>query len=154
VAGAYGNRGDGGRWDGRGAQRPQASYGWENRDIGRGGGGRVSNNDRWRDQQRWSNNWRRDSRYDWSGYRRVNRDYYRLPAYRPQSGWSYGYNRFSIGLFLGGPLYSNSYWIDDPYSYRLPPAYGTLRWVRYYNDALLVDIRDGYVVDVINDFFW
>ncbi|MGB3928318.1 MAG: RcnB family protein, partial [Sphingobium sp.] len=49
---------------------------------------------------------------------------------------------------------SNSYWINDPYQYRLPPSYGTLRWVRYYDDALLVDIRDGYVVDVIHDFFW
>jgi hypothetical protein len=29
-----------------------------------------------------------------------------------------------------------------------------MRWIRYYDDALLVDIRDGYVVDVIHDFFW
>ncbi|HEX7872591.1 MAG TPA: RcnB family protein [Sphingobium sp.] len=121
--------------------------GWQN-------GGRLSNNDRWRDQQRWSNNWRRDSRYDWSSYRQYNRNAYRLPAYRPPVGWGYGYSRFSIGVFLGSPLFSNSYWLDDPYSYRLPPAYGTLRWIRYYDDALLVDIRDGYVADVIHDFFW
>jgi len=62
--------------------------------------------------------------------------------------------RFSVGIFLNSLLFSDSYWIDDPWSYRLPPAYGTLRWVRYYDDALLVDIRDGYVVDVIHDFFW
>ncbi|HEX7856661.1 MAG TPA: RcnB family protein [Sphingobium sp.] len=118
------------------------------------GGGRLNNADRWRDQRRWSNDWRRDNRYDWSRYRQSYRDYYHLPAYRAPSGWGYGYSRFSIGVYLGGPLFSSSYWIDDPYSYRLPPAYGTLRWVRYYNDALLVDIRDGYVVDVIHDFFW
>ena len=41
-----------------------------------------------------------------------------------------------------------------PYAYRLPEAYGPYRWVRYYNDALLVDIRDGRVVDVVNDIFW
>ncbi|WP_342449817.1 RcnB family protein [Sphingomonas jejuensis] len=36
----------------------------------------------------------------------------------------------------------------------MPPAYGSYRWVRYYDDALLVDVRSGYVVDVIYDFFW
>jgi len=51
-------------------------------------------------------------------------------------------------------LFSPSYWINDPYYYRLPPAYGAYRWVRYYNDALLVDIRTGYVVDVAYDIFW
>ncbi|MFT3965580.1 MAG: RcnB family protein, partial [Sphingobium sp.] len=115
---------------------------------------RISNADRWRDQRRWSNDWRRDSRYDWSRYRQMNRNVYRMPAYRPPMGWNYGYSRFSIGVFLGSPLFASSYWLDDPYSYRLPPAYGTLRWVRYYDDALLVDIRDGYIVDVIHDFFW
>ncbi|WP_409574764.1 RcnB family protein [Sphingopyxis sp. PET50] len=33
-------------------------------------------------------------------------------------------------------------------------AYGGYRWVRYYNDALLVDTYSGEVVDVIYDFFW
>ncbi|MET0365987.1 MAG: RcnB family protein [Sphingobium sp.] len=116
--------------------------------------GRLSNADRWRDQQRWSNDWRRDNRYDWQRYRQYNRNAYRLPAYRPPIGWGSGYSRFSIGIYLGSPLFSSNYWLDDPYSYRLPPAYGTLRWVRYYDDALLVDIRDGYVVDVIHNFFW
>ena len=31
---------------------------------------------------------------------------------------------------------------------------GPYRWVRYYDDALLVDIYSGEVVDVIYDFFW
>ena len=31
---------------------------------------------------------------------------------------------------------------------------GDGRWVRYYDDVLLVDVRDGRVVDVIHDFFW
>src|SRR3546814_17089252 len=54
-------------------------------------------------------------------------DRYRIGRYYAPRGWSYGYSRFSIGIFLNSLLYSNSYWIDDPYSYRLPPAYGTLR---------------------------
>lgn len=117
-------------------------------------GYRVAPTERWQGQSRWDRDWRSDNRYDWWRYRQYNRGAYRLPAYRAPPGWGYGYSRFSIGVYLGGPLFGSSYWIDDPYSYRLPPAYGTLRWIRYYDDALLVDIRDGYVVDVIHDFFW
>jgi hypothetical protein len=36
----------------------------------------------------------------------------------------------------------------------LPPVYGPYRWVRYWDDALLVDVRSGRVVDVIHNFFW
>jgi Ni/Co efflux regulator RcnB len=38
--------------------------------------------------------------------------------------------------------------------YRLPPAYPGTQWIRYYDDALLVDIWTGEVVDVVYDFFW
>lgn len=51
-------------------------------------------------------------------------------------------------------FYSSRYWIDDPWQYRLPDVYGPYRWVRYYDDALLVDVYSGEVVDVIHDFFW
>ncbi|RZM12158.1 MAG: hypothetical protein EOP67_66195, partial [Sphingomonas sp.] len=51
-------------------------------------------------------------------------------------------------------LWSRNYWIDDPYSYRLPEAYGPYRWVRYYDDALLVDVRTGVVVDTAYGIFW
>ena len=46
------------------------------------------------------------------------------------------------------------FWLNDPWQYRLPPAYGPYRWVRYCNDALLVNIYTGQVVDVIHGFFW
>ena len=59
-----------------------------------------------------------------------------------------------MGVYLDSLFYSNRYWIGDPYYYRLPPAYGPYRWVRYYDDALLVDIYSGEVVDVIYDVFW
>lgn len=101
----------------------------------------------------WNRDWRRNQRYDWQHYRDRYRDRYRHRYYAPR-GWSYGYRRFSIGISIWSGLYSNRYWINDPWYYRLPPVYGSLRWVRYYDDALLVDIRTGYVVDVIYDFFW
>jgi hypothetical protein len=155
--------GDGPDWrDNRQAQRPD----WrDNRPDGRlssdnrwrgslANTRRFDDRTRWNDQRRWDNNWRRDNRYDWYSYRSHYGDRYRLGRYYAPRGWNYGYTRFSVGIFLNSLLFSDSYWIDDPWSYRLPPAYGTLRWVRYYDDALLVDIRDGYVVDVIHDFFW
>lgn len=72
----------------------------------------------------------------------------------PPASNCYGYRRFSIGYTLSSLLFSQNYWINDPFYYRLPPAYGPYRWVRYYNDALLVDIHSGRVVDVIHDIFW
>ncbi|WP_066561976.1 MULTISPECIES: RcnB family protein [unclassified Sphingobium] len=127
---------------------------WNGGNPGWNSGRRFDDRNRWEGQRRWDSGWRNDRRYDWSSYRSRYGDRYRMGRYYAPRGWSYGYSRYSIGIFLNSLLYSNSYWIDDPYSYRLPPAYGTLRWVRYYDDALLVDIRDGYVVDVIYDFFW
>ena len=65
-----------------------------------------------------------------------------------------GYRRFGIGVQLSSLLFAQDYWIDDPWSYRLPDPYGPYRWVRYYNDALLVDVETGEVVDAIHDLFW
>jgi Nickel/cobalt transporter regulator len=106
------------------------------------------------DYQGWSRDWRNDRRYDWQGWRNNNGSRFRPGRYYAPRGWDYGYRPYSVGIYLNNVLFSSSYWINDPYRYRLPPAYGALRWVRYYDDALLVDIRNGYVVDVIREFFW
>ena len=129
----YGNdrRGNDSRWNGN----------------GNGNDGRYGNGN-------WSNNWRQDRRYDWRGYRNSNRSAFRAGRYYAPRGWNSGYRRFSVGLTLPSLFYGQNYWLSDPYQYRLPPAYGTYRWVRYYDDVVLVDIRSGQVVDVIPDFFW
>jgi hypothetical protein len=117
---------------------------------------RDGRNDRWDRgdrNNRWNRDWRSDRRYDWRSYRERNRSHYRMPRYyNPYRG--YGYTRFSIGFSLNSLFYSSRYWINDPGYYRLPPAYGGTRWIRYYNDALLVDTYSGEVIDVIYDFFW
>jgi len=77
---------------------------------------------------------------------------FRLGRYYDPYGWNY--SRFSIGFNLWPSYYGSSFWLNDPWQYRLPPAYGPYRWVRYYDDALLVNIYDGQVVDVIHNFFW
>ncbi|MBS0502223.1 MAG: RcnB family protein [Proteobacteria bacterium] len=129
---------------------------WQNRDRWQNRGDWRGRDDRWGDRNNgsWNRDWRRDPRYNWQDWRRHNRGSYRFPRYYAPRGWNYGYQRFSFGAFLSAPLFSQNYWIDDPFEYRLPPAYGPYRWIRYYDDALLVDIRTGEVVDVINDFFW
>ena len=103
-------------------------------------------------RHRWSSDWRRDHRYDWRNYRHSHRSLFRLSRYYDPYGWNY--RRFSIGFSLGSSYYGSNYWLNDPWMYRLPPAYGPYRWVRYYDDALLVNIYTGQVVDVLYNFFW
>ncbi|TPG12617.1 RcnB family protein [Sphingomonas oligophenolica] len=102
----------------------------------------------------WNRDWRGDHRYNYNSYRTSNRGAYRLPRYYAPSNWGYGYRRFSIGVTLSSFLWDQNYWIDDPYAYRLPEAYGPYRWVRYYDDALLIDIRSGRVVDSVYGIFY
>ncbi len=109
----------------------------------------------WRDDRHdrdWSRDWRRDRRYDWYNYRHRYGSLFRLGRYYDPYGW--GYRRFSIGFSLWPSYYGSSFWLNDPWQYRLPPAYGPYRWVRYYDDALLVNIYTGQVVDVVYNVFW
>lgn len=101
----------------------------------------------------WNNSWRNDRRYDWRCHRNRYRSYYSPGRYYSPFR-SHRYSRLTIGFHLGSPFYGSSYWINDPWHYRLPSHYGPYRWVRYYDDVLLVDLRSGRVVDVIYDFFW
>ncbi len=108
---------------------------------------------RWNDDRRWDSSWRGDRRYDWQGYRSANRGLYRLPRYAAPRGYA-GYSRWVPGRRIQPYFYGQSYWISDPYRYRLPPAYGGYRWVRYYDDVALVDVRSGLIADVIYSFFY
>ncbi|HLL30631.1 MAG TPA: RcnB family protein [Allosphingosinicella sp.] len=143
-----GRRGEWNHRDGRGD--------WYGNRDGRGEsyGDRDGRGDRYGDRRRsWNHGWRNDRRYDWQRYRYSNRDLYRSGRYYSPYR-NHRYNRLSIGIFLGRPFYSNNYWLNDPWQYRLPMApYGT-QWVRYYNDVVLVDVYTGEVIDVIYDFFW
>lgn len=122
--------------------------------------GTITTQHRSRDGHRWSGDhrrwdrdrWRHDRRYDWRRWRDRNRSIFRIGFYIDPFGW--GYRRWGIGSILYPRYYHSSYWIDDPWQYRLPPVYGPYRWVRYHNDALLIDTWSGQVVDVIYNFFW
>lgn len=105
------------------------------------------------DYRRWDNRWRDNRRYDWYSYRRSSPSTFRLGLYYSPYR-NYSYRRLNIGFFLDSLFFSNRYWINDPWQYRLPDVYGPYRWVRYYDDALLVNIYTGEVTDVIYSFFW
>ena len=101
---------------------------------------------------RWDTGWRHDRRYDWHDWRRRHRSRFHFAIYSDPFGWDYF--RYGIGWRLWPSYYRSSFWLHDPWEYRLPHAYGPYRWIRYHDDALLVNIYTGQVVDVIYDFFW
>lgn len=92
--------------------------------------------------RRWGDN-------DWRDYRGRNRGVYARGNWRAP----FRYNRFRPGVRIGAPYYASRYWINDPWRYRLPPA-GAYRWVRHYDDVILVDPRRGVVIRVIPGFFF
>ena len=93
---------------------------------------------------------RREVREDWRDYRRSNRNVYRAGSWRAP----FRYTRWNEGARIRPVYYSSRYYVSDPYRYRLPRPGNNLRWVRHYNDVLLVNVRSGRVMQVHRGFFW
>ncbi|CUS43688.1 MAG: RcnB family protein [Pseudomonadota bacterium] len=93
---------------------------------------------------------RRWGRNDWSGWRDRNRALY------ARGNWNapFRYYAFRPGVRIAPSYYGPRYFIADPWRYRLPQVGYNQRWVRHYNDVLLIDTRRGVVVDVIRNFYW
>lgn len=92
---------------------------------------------------------RRWGRNDWSSWRNQNRSLYARGNWRAP----FRYNAFRPGVRISAGYYGPRYYIADPWRYRLPPAGYNQRWVRHYNDVLLINVRRGIVVDVIRNFY-
>lgn len=140
-------------WNGRDGNR-DGDRNWRGRDGDRDGNwrdGRGRDGDR--DHRRWDRRWRDNDRYNWRHFRDRNRTVFHLGLYYAPYR-NYHYSRIGVGFYLDSLFFGSRYWIADPWQYRLPEVYGPYRWVRYYDDVLLVDIYSGEVVDVIYDFFW
>lgn len=76
---------------------------------------------------------------------------YRGGAYSGPSGYSY--RRWSYGQVLPSIYISQNYWISDYEDYGLQdPPPGTV-WVRYGDDALLIDQYTGEILEVVYDQF-
>ena len=93
--------------------------------------------------RRWGDN-------DWRDWRNRNRGVYARGNWRAP----FRYTAFRAGVRIAPNYYGSSYWIADPWRYRLPAAGYGQRWVRHYDDLLLVDTRRGIVLRVINNFYW
>lgn len=105
-----------------------------------------------RDERRDVREARQELREDWRDYRRDHRDVYRRPAYVGPRG--YVYRPVAVGHRFEPVYYGRRFVIADPYRYRLPRPLGYQRWVRYGNDAVLVNVRNGRVITVYDGFFW
>lgn len=86
---------------------------------------------------------------DWRQWREGHRELYARGTWRAP----FRYQAFGRGARIDPRFYGSRYVIANPGRYRLPVARGSMRWVRHYDDVLLVDQRRGVVVDVIRGFY-
>ena len=129
----------------------------DRRDFGRNDrfdNNRFDNNRRgFNDNRRWDNNRGWDNRRYSQYYRNWNSaNRYRAGSYYRPSG--YYYRRWTFGDILPSLFWSNRYWLNNYYAYDLPPPPAGTVWVRYGDDALLIDRFTGEVIQVSYSVFW
>ena len=127
-----------GRADNNGWNRDNGGSRWNGGD--RNGGGDHSGGDwRGRHGDGFGRAFNAPNRFHWGSYRRP-------------YGW---YDqRWEIGAILPGLFWDRQYWIDDYSEFDLgDPPEGAV-WVRYGNDALLIDEDSGEVIQVARGIFY
>lgn len=77
---------------------------------------------------------------------------FRAPAYRRPPGW-YA-RRWTFGEFLPAAFWARDYWLSNYVDYALPPPPFGAVWVRYGNDALLIDQDTGEIITVEYGVFY
>jgi Ni/Co efflux regulator RcnB len=78
--------------------------------------------------------------------------HYRGGEYRWPGG--YHYQRWSFGMTLPSVFWGRDYWIDDYSDYGLGYPPDGCVWVRYGNDALLIDEDSGEILEVVYGQFY
>ncbi len=136
----------GGQWQGdqRGGQWQGNQRGGQWQGDQRGG--------QWRGGDRRSED--RANHGDWGRYQRNEfaQHRFRFGGYERPRGWYY--RRWRFGEFLPGLFWSQNYWIGDYNDFGLPyPPPGCV-WVRYGDDALLIDRYTGEIVQVMYGLFY
>lgn len=108
-----------------------------------------------------NNNWNGNNRgpgmQGHNDFRSYNRNFraprrFHAPNYHRPSGWYY--RRWTFGQTLPSLFWSQQYWLNDYYAYDLPPPPPGAVWVRYGNDALLIDRYSGEIIQVEYDAFY
>ncbi len=78
--------------------------------------------------------------------------HYRWEPYVEPQGWYY--QRWAYGEILPDIFWSRQYWLPNYAEFGLlDPPYGYV-WVRYGNDALLVDVESGQILSVEYGIFY
>jgi Ni/Co efflux regulator RcnB len=91
---------------------------------------------------------RRDMRQDRRQVRRARSAYV-----APIRNWNY--RPVTVGFQLRPVFYGSRYFISDYSAYRLKaPRHRWQRWIRYGDDLLLVNVRNGRVLQVIHYNGW
>ncbi len=70
----------------------------------------------------------------------------RLAYVAPYNNWRY--RAVTPGYRLQPGFFAPRYTIANPLQYRLPVARRNQRWIRYGNDLVLVNVRNGRVIEV------
>jgi Ni/Co efflux regulator RcnB len=91
----------------------------------------------------------RDARQE---LREDRRDRRRSQYVAPYRDWRYSTVRPGYQLRPG--FYSQRYVIANPGQYRLRAGARNQQWIRYGNDLLLVNVRNGRVLQVIRNRYW
>lgn len=133
------------RGDVRDARRDMREERRELRDAYREGDRREIREER-RDLNRAENRYSRELR----DYRRDNPRIYSRGNWRGPDR----YQRWERGARVNRAYYAPRYYVNDPWRYRLPAAPGYARWVRNYDDVLLIDLRSGRVINAYYSFFF
>ena len=100
-----------------------------------------------RDERRDVRDARQELREDRRDLRDNRRD--RRAYVAPYRGWTY--RPVVAGNRLQRGFYGQRYFIANPSYYRLPLAARNQQWVRYGNDLLLVNVRNGRVIRVMRN---
>ncbi len=96
---------------------------------------------------------RRDLRRDRRDIREDRRERRHVAYVAPYRSWRY--RPVTVGYRLQSVFYSPRYYISDYGYYHLrPPHDRWLRWIRYGDDLLLVNIRSGRVLQVVHYRWW
>ncbi len=92
---------------------------------------------------------RRELRHDRRELQRDRRDNRRVAYVAPYRNWRY--RTVTTGYQLRPAFYGQRYVISDYGRYNLTAPRANLRWVRYGNDLVLVNVRNGRVVRMMHN---
>ena len=97
---------------------------------------------------------RRELRHDRRELQRDRRDDRRDGAayVAPYNGWRY--RTVTSGYQLRPAFYGQRHWVNDYGRYHVAAPRPNLRWVRYGNDLVLVNVRSGRVIEVRHNVGW